>query len=206
MNNSFDIKTVGVKILCLNSNQIVTLFYGQNSIKSSLKSSAKLHFRDSKLKNFPYKASHLQPSTRASKLQFQPPPPSHAKKGFLRPNSFDIKTVGVKILCLNSNQIVTLFNGQNSIRSSLKSSAILHFRDYKLKNFPYKASHLQRSTRASKLQFQPPSHQKELIPTALLTKTLSIYLHEFQGYGPCLSTCPPMSFDAKNGSFVHVAY
>ena len=51
---------------------------------------------------------------------------------------------------------MTLFSGQNSIKSSLKSSAILHFRDSKLKNFPYKAWLLQRSTRASKLQFQPP--------------------------------------------------
>ena len=58
---------------------------------------------------------------------------------------------------------MTLFYGQNSIKSSLKSSAILHFRDSKLKNVRYKASHLQRLTRAYKLQFQPslPSHQKE---------------------------------------------
>ena len=61
---------------------------------------------------------------------------------------------------------MTLFYGQNSIKYSLKSSATLHFKDSKLKNFPYKASYLQRSTRASKLQFQPsPSQQKEL-PTA----------------------------------------
>ena len=51
------------------------VFYCQDSIKSSLKSSAILHFRNPKLKNFSYKASHLQRSTRASKLQFQPPPP-----------------------------------------------------------------------------------------------------------------------------------
>ena len=55
---------------------------------------------------------------------------------------------------------MTLFSGQNSIKSSLKSSAILHFRDSKLKNFPYKAWLLQRSTRASKLQFQPPLQPK----------------------------------------------
>ena len=131
----------------------MTLFYGQNSIKSSLKSSAILHFRDSKLKNFRYKASHLQRSTRASKLQLQPSPLT--TKSFLRPNSFDIKTVGVKMLCFFG-----AFYRQNSIKSTLKSSAILHFRNSKLKNFPYKASHLQRSTRASKLQFQPPQPKR----------------------------------------------
>ena len=60
---------------------------------------------------------------------------------------------------------MTLFYGRNSIKSFLKSSGILHFRDSKLKNFPYKVSHLQRSTRASKLQFQAPN--KKQLPTAL---------------------------------------
>ena len=85
MNNSFDIKTVGVIMLCLNSNHFL-ICYGQNSFKSSLKSSAILHFRDSKLKNFPYKASHIQRWTRASKLQFQPPPliPKRAFYGPIR--------------------------------------------------------------------------------------------------------------------------
>ena len=59
----------------------MTLFYGQNSMKSSLKSRAILHFRDSKLTNFPYKASHLQRSTRASKLQFQLPQRKRASYG-----------------------------------------------------------------------------------------------------------------------------
>ena len=130
----------------------MTLFYGQNSIKSSQKFSAcMLHFRDSKLENFPYKASHLQRSTRASNFNYNLPP--HNKKGFLRPNSFDIKTVGVKMLCF-----FVVFYCQDSIRSSLKSSAILHFRNSKLKNFPYKAS---------KLQFQPPPPTKKELPTAL---------------------------------------
>ena len=74
----------------------MTLFYGQNSIKSSLKSSDILHLRNSKLKNFPYKASHLQRSTRASKLQLQSTPSQ--QKELRTPNSFDIKTVGVEML------------------------------------------------------------------------------------------------------------
>ena len=94
MNNSFDIKTVGV-MLCLNSNHF-TVSFDMLWPESSLKSSAILHFRDFKFKNFPYKASHIQYSTQASKLQFQPlPPPVHTKKSFLWPDSFDIKTVGV---------------------------------------------------------------------------------------------------------------
>ena len=109
----------------------MTLFYGQNSIKSSLKSSAILHFRDSELKNFPYKASDLQRPTRASNFSYNLPP--HNKKSFLRPNSFDIKTVGVKMLCF-----FVVFYCQDSIKSSLKSSAILHFRNSKLKNSPIK--------------------------------------------------------------------
>ena len=40
-----------------------------------------LHFRDSKLKKFPYKVSHLQRSTRAPKFQFQPPQPKRASYG-----------------------------------------------------------------------------------------------------------------------------
>ena len=122
-------------------------------MKSSQKSIAILHFRDSKLKKFPYKASHLQRSTRASNFNYNLPP--HSKKSFLRPNSFDIKTVGVKMLCF-----FVVFYCQDSIKSSLKSSAILHFRNSKLKNFSYKALHLLRSTRASKLQFQPPQPKR----------------------------------------------
>ena len=58
------------------------VFYCQDSIKSSLKSSTILHFRNPKLNNFSYKASHLRRSTRASKLQFQPPPqPKRASYG-----------------------------------------------------------------------------------------------------------------------------
>ena len=57
------------------------VFYCQDSIKSSLKSSTILHFRNLKLKNFSYKASHLQSSIRASKLQFQPPQPKRASYG-----------------------------------------------------------------------------------------------------------------------------
>ena len=34
--------------------------------------------------------------TRASKLKFHPPPPTHTKKSFLWPDSSDIKTVGVR--------------------------------------------------------------------------------------------------------------
>ena len=60
----------------------MTLFYDQNSTKFSLNSSAILHFRDSKLKNFPYKASQLQRSTRAAKLQSQASP-KHKKIGTL---------------------------------------------------------------------------------------------------------------------------
>ena len=142
----------------------MTLFYDQNSIKSSLKSSAILHFRDSKLKNFPYKASQLQRSTRAGQTSITNFLP-HDKKSFLRlrPNLFDIKTAGVKMLCF-----FVVFYCQDSIKFFLKSSVILHLRNSKLKNFPYKTSHLQCSTRASKLQFQLPSppNQKEL-PTAL---------------------------------------
>ena len=60
-----------------------------------------------------------------------------------------------------------VFYCRDSIKSALKPCAILHFRNSKPKIFPYKASHLQRSTRASKFQFQhPPPNQKEL-PTAL---------------------------------------
>ena len=74
MNNSFDIKTAGVKMLCLNSNQIIiyfstcydAFFYGQNSIKSPLKSSAILHC-----------------SARLGLPNFNFSPPT--KKSFLRP-------------------------------------------------------------------------------------------------------------------------
>ena len=76
-------------MFCLNSNQITAplifkcygKFLCENSIKSSVKSSAILNFRDSKLKNFPYKVSHLQRSTRASELQFQPSQPKRASCG-----------------------------------------------------------------------------------------------------------------------------
>ena len=62
---------------------------------------------------------------------------------------------------------MTLFYGQNSMKSSLKSSAIYTaFQRLQAKKFPLKALRLQRSTRASKLQLRPsPSQQKE-IPTA----------------------------------------
>ena len=137
----------------------MTLFYDKNSIKSSLKSSAILHFRDSKLKNSPIMPRSC--SARLGPPNFNYNLPPHNKKSFLRPNLFDIKTAGVKMLCF-----FVVFYCQDSIKSSLKSSAILHLRNSKLKNFPYKDSHLQRSTRASKLQLQPsPSQQKEL-PTA----------------------------------------
>ena len=130
----------------------MTLFYGQNSMKSSQKSSAILHLRDSKLKNFPYKASHLQRPTRASNFSYNLPP--HKKRASYGPIR-SILTVGVKMLCF-----FVVFYCQDSIKSSIKSSAILHFRNSKLKNFPYKASHLWRSTRASKLQFQPPQPKR----------------------------------------------
>ena len=59
-------------------------FYGQNSIKSPLKSSAILHFRDSKLKNFPYKAGSCSARLGLPNFNFSPPPPP-TKKSFLRP-------------------------------------------------------------------------------------------------------------------------
>ena len=138
----------------------MTLFYGQNSMKSSQKSSAILHFRDSKLKNFPYKASHLKRSTRASNFNYNLPP--HNKKSFLRPNSFDIKTVGVKMLCF-----FVVSYCQDSIKSSLKSSAIFHFRNSKL------ISPIKPRTCSARLgpptsittSPPPPPQQKEL-PTA----------------------------------------
>ena len=150
----------------------MTLFYGQNSIKFSQKSSAILHFRDSKLKNFPYKASHLQRPTRASNFSYNLPlTTKRASNSYGRIRS--ILTVGVKMLCF-----FVVFYCQDSIKSSIKSSAILHFRNSKLKNFPYKASHLWRSTRASKLQFQPPPPNQKELPTALQTEKLTLLLHD----------------------------
>ena len=60
----------------------MTLFYCQNSIKFSLKSSAILHFRDSELNNFPYKVSHLQRPTRAPHFNFSPPPPQPKRASY----------------------------------------------------------------------------------------------------------------------------
>ena len=58
------------------------VFYCQDSIKSSLKSSTILHLRNSKLKKFLYKASPCIARLGLPNFNFSPPP---TKKSFLRP-------------------------------------------------------------------------------------------------------------------------
>ena len=85
INNSFDIKTAGVEMLCLNSKQIIIafdmkkVFYCQNSIESSLKSSAILH---SETLNYIYSPIN----SRISGIQRSTPPPPQPKRASYGPD------------------------------------------------------------------------------------------------------------------------
>ena len=59
------------------------------------------------------------------------------------------------------------FYCHDSIKSSLKSSAILHFRNSKLKNFPYSLAPAALDSGFQTSISAPPPNQKEL-PTALV--------------------------------------